>query len=208
MKIIVRDLTIAIIFVFTCFSWMNGQSKFEVGIGIGINHSTIDDDFRTSAGPMADINKLIRFPAIFSRLGYKYSDRFHLNSGIGFSWLGALRRDQTARTIASTLELPLQIEWNATQSFHLSSGVAYNYITDIESETDQSKFDLLASVDSRHQFGLKHGIAYSHKLVELSLSFTHYLTYLFKEPIEVNGVEVGTYVSKFRNIQLGVLIRG
>jgi len=208
MKIIVRDLTIAMFLVFASVSWINGQSKIEIGLGIGINHSTINDDFRTQTGPMEDINKLIRIPAIFSRLGYKYSDRFHLNSGVGFSWLGALRRDQTARTIATTVELPLQVEWNVKPSIHLSSGIAYNYITDIESETDQLKFDLLASIHSRHQLGLKHGIAYSHKLVELSLSFAHYMTYLIKEPIVVNGIEVGTYVSKFKNIQLGVIIRG
>lgn len=208
MRIIVRALTVAIFCLFGSMSGLMGQSKLEIGLGIGINHSSIKDDYRTLAGPLEGPNKGIRFPAIFSRIGYKFSDRFHLNSGVGLSWLGALRKDRTARIIATTIEVPLQLEWNATQSFHLSSGVSYNYITGIESETEQMKFNLLTSIDSRHQLGLKHGIAYSHKLVELSLSYTHYLSYLFKDTIEVNGAEVGTFVSKFRNIQLGVIFRG
>lgn len=185
-----------------------GQSKFEFGIGLGINHSKIDEDIKTQFGPLETQYNGHRLLAVMTRIGYKINDRFHVNSGPGFSWLGGLRKDKTARVVATTFEMPFQLEYNLLDNIHLSSGPVYNYIVGIKNETNQSNSDILPSVDSRHQLGLKHGISFSHKLLELSLSYSHYLTDVFNFTFtDANGNDVGTSVSKFRNIQIGFIFR-
>lgn len=185
------------------------QSKFEFGIGLNINHSNINDDIRTNLGMVDDIFKGTRLPGLSTRVGYKMNDRFHINTGPGFSWIGALQKDNTARTTATTFELPVQLEWNLTSNIQFSSGPIYNYIIAITNETDQTKMDGLAAIDSRHQFGIKSSISYSYQLVELSLSYTPYFSNLYNYALtDSNGNEIGTVQSKFRNIQLGVVFRG
>ena len=186
-----------------------GQSKFEYGIGIGINHSKIEEDIKTQAGPGEESLKGIRLLNLYTRLGYKLNDNFHLNSGFGLSWMGGLRKDLTARVIGSTFEIPVQLEWNIGQNVSLASGPIYNYIFKLENETENTKFDQIHRTKSRHQFGLKHGIAFSYQLVELSLSYSHYLSDLYDLPLlDENGNKIGSVVSKFRNIQIGIVIRG
>jgi len=185
-----------------------GQSKFEFGVGLGINHSHIDEDISTLIGAQEEQQKGMRLPALMTRIGYKLNDRFHLNTGLGFSWMGSIQRNHSSRMIATTFELPLQLEWNPRSSIHLSTGPIYNYILGITNEFEEMDIDMLPGVKSRHQLGLKHGIAYSHNLLELSLSYSHYMTDVFNLALtDVNGNLFGTLVSKFRNIQLGILIR-
>ena len=97
------------------------QSNFEYGIGIFVNHSKIDEQYNTSIGPIEGAHKGMRLLAVSTRFGYKFTDQFHLNSGVGFSWLGALRKDLSGRIVASTIEIPLQLEWNPWNSIHFSS---------------------------------------------------------------------------------------
>jgi len=195
------------LFIFTTVDSI-GQSKFEFGVGLGINHSKLNDDIRTQLGPVDSQYNGLRLPSVMTRIGYKINDRFHLNAGPGFSWLGGLRKDKTERMIATTLEIPLQLEYNLRDNIHISSGPIYNYIAGIENETDQSKFNMLQLVDSRHQLGFRHGLAFSHKLIEISLSYSHYLTDVFNFAItDVNGNTIGSSVSRFRNIQLGFIFR-
>ena len=182
--------------------------KFEFGVGLGINHSNISEDIRSQVGSIDGIYKGHRLPAINTRLGYKLNDRFHINSGFGMSWLGALTKDVTMRVIASTAEIPLQLELNVTDGLSLSSGFSYNHILNISSGDTQTTNDLLQNINSRHQIGLKHGIAYGYKRIELSINYTHYLTNLFELNLtDENGNNIGSLISKFRNIQLGVLFR-
>ena len=128
--------SILVLFIFVSAS-IFGQSKFEYGVGIMINHSKIDEKSVTSVGILEEPYKGTRLPAVTTRIGYKYSDRFHLNTGAGFSWLGSLRKDLNGRIIASTVEIPLQLEYNAWNSIHFSSGLIYNYVYGISAETQQ-----------------------------------------------------------------------
>lgn len=184
------------------------QSKFEFGIGFFMNASDIDEEILTKTGNFEESYKRMRQPAIKSRIGYKMTDRFHLNSGVGHSWLGALKNNLEYQITARTIEIPLLLEWNPIHYFHLSSGVCYNYITAMSIETEDSKSNILSSINTRHQIGLKQGIGVSHKLVEFSLSYTHYFSNLFLFPLfDINGNNIGTYQSKFKNIEFGVTIR-
>ncbi len=184
------------------------QSKFEFGVGIGINHSDIVEDIKTQIGGQEGQQKGLRLPALMTRVGYKINDRFHINTGPGLSWMGAIERNHSSRMIASTFELPLQLEWNPKHSIHLSTGPIYNYILGISNQSDLMNIDMLPGVKSRHQIGLKHGVAFSYNLLELSLSYSHYLTDVFNIQLtDVNGNLFGTLVSRFKNIQLGILIR-
>jgi hypothetical protein len=190
-------------------SFIFGQSKFEYGIGIMINHSQIDEQIFTESGPIDKQYKGLSLPAVTTRIGYKHSKKFHLNTGIGFSWLGSLRRDLNGRIIATTLEAPLQLEWNAKEFLQFRSGLLYNYILSITAETDQTNSSLLEILKTKHQIGLQHGVAFSHKAIELSLSYAHYFTNVFElEITDSNGNSIGSSRSKFGNIQLGVVFRG
>lgn len=192
------------ILVFPLFS----QSKLEIGFGIGINHSTINDKIYTDTGSISGVNKGNRLLVLNSRVGYKFTTQFHLNSGVGLSFIGSLRKDLAGRETASTIEIPLQIEWNPVEYLNISSGPVYNYVYSMSSETDQTKTDLLNLLHTRHQFGLSHRIAVSHKLIELYLSYAHYFSDTFNSNItDVNGNEIGTLVSKMRNIQIGFVVR-
>jgi hypothetical protein len=197
-----------ILFIFTTNSII-GQSKFEYGIGIMINHSKIDEKSITQFGLAEETNKGLRLLAVTTRIGYKFTDRFHLNSGIGFSWLGSLRKDLSSRIVASTIAIPLQLEFNPWKSIHFSSGLNYNYVYGISAETNQTENSLMSIINSKHQLGLKHGIAISHQHLELSVSYAHYFTDLFiLQLTDANGNDIGTSFSKFRNIQLGLIFRG
>jgi len=202
----------SIILVFSCLVFILNssvcQSKFEFGLGIGINHSSIDEDIKTQAGRLENSYKGMRLPVVMTRIGYKINDKWHVNSGPGLSWVGALQKDLSARVIASTLELPVQLEWNAGMHIQFSSGPVYNYILGIKNENDSMDSDLLPQVHARNQLGLRHGIAFSYDLVELSLHYSHYLSDVFNFALtDVNGNFVGTLVSRFGNIQLGIIIR-
>ena len=195
------------IFIFASTS-INGQSKFEFGVGFLINHSNIDEKIFSQFGQGETTYKGIGLLALTTRLGYKFSDKFHLNSGVGYSRLGGLRKDLSGQVVASTLEVPLQLEWNPWKNIHFSSGLNYNYVYGIKAETEDTKTNLMSIIDTKHQFGLKHGVAVSYKMVELSLNYAHYFTDLFNLPLlDVNGDEVGTYSSKFRNFQVGLIFR-
>ncbi len=199
-------ISLSFFFLFT--GLISGQSKFEYGLGIGINHSGIDENIKTISGPGSELFKGLRLPALMTRIGYKINDRFHINVGPGFSWLGSLQKDFSSRLVASTFEVPLQVEWNPWHNIHLSTGSVYNYIIGISNKNDLMDFDLLPLVDSRQQIGLRHGISFSHRLIEFSLNYTHYLTEVFNSQLtDVNGNIIGTSVSKFRNIQLGIIFR-
>ena len=185
-----------------------GQSKFEYGVGIGINHSAINDDIRTQVGQSEGLYKGYRLPALFLRLGYKMNDRFHLNSGLGYSWIGAIRKDRSSRIVATTIEIPLLLEFNATENIHFTTGPLFNYVSGLKNQSEQYDNDILPTAHTRHQFGLRHGIAYSHKLIELSLSYSHYFTDIFAFDIrDSNGNPVGSQISKFKNIQIGIIIK-
>jgi len=208
MKINSKNLLLCFFLFFASVSFLLGQSKFEFGIGIAINHSKINEDIKTQFGPGENGNKGIRLLGLSTRIGYKFSDRVHLNSGAGISWLGSLRKDLSARVVASTFELPIQLEWNPWKHFQISSGPTYNYIIGIDSEVEGEKFDRLPAIKSRHQIGLRHSISYSYELIELTLGYTHYMTDLFNQELtDVNGNSIGTLVSKLQNIQIGIIVR-
>ena len=208
MKIYLSIPLVLFLIMLTNYSAIS-QSKFEFGIALNINHSNINEDIRTTIGAADGVFKGTRLPGIATRIGYKINNKFHLNSGPGISWLGALLKDNTARTTATTFEIPLQLEYNISSSLQFSSGPIYNYITAVTNETDQTKMDGLEAINSRHQLGLKTSIAYSHKLIELSLSYTPYFSKLYELNItDANGNDVGSVVSKFQNIQLGIVFRG
>ncbi|MDF1695952.1 MAG: hypothetical protein P1U56_08980 [Saprospiraceae bacterium] len=203
---ILFSISFIVFFLFT--SHVSGQSKFEYGIGIGINHSKIDEQISTLTGSQSDSYKVLRLPAVSTRIAYKLNEKFHINSGAGFSWLGSLKRDLSKRVIASTVEVPLQLEWNVNRNFHITTGPVYNYTVGLTDETETSKIDILPIVNSKHQFGLKHGIGYSHESLEFTLSYSHYMTDLLVLPVfDVNGNEIGTLFSKLSNIQLGIIFR-
>ncbi|MEM9548821.1 MAG: hypothetical protein AAGA77_22745 [Bacteroidota bacterium] len=200
-------LLILFLFIFS-MDTVYSQSKFEFGLGLMINHSSINQSNTTVSGPTPPSYNGLRLPAVTTRIGYKINDTWHLNTGPGISWLGALEKDHSNRIIASTLELPLQLEWNATRYIHLASGPIYNYIMGIKSEDESMDFDLIPQIKSRHQFGFRHTISFSYELVELSLHYAHYLSDVFNFMLtDVNGNFVGTSVSQFGNIQLGIVIR-
>ena len=174
-----------------------------------INHSKINEEVFVPLAPVTGSYKVRRQLALTTRLGYKYSERFHLNSGVGFSWLGAFKKDLTEQIVASTIEVPLQIEWNPRPYLHLSSGINYNYVYGFSSTVNENNSDLLPLIHSRHQLGLRHGIAISHQQIEFSLSYSHYFTDLFRSSVmDENGNEIGSLIWTLSNIQLGIIFRG
>jgi len=197
-------------FVFLCMSLTkaNGQSKFEFGIGIGINHSSLEDDIRTPNGKLESNFRGLRMLALSTRIGYKFNNRFHLNGGLGLSWIGSQQRDLKARRIASTLEVPLQIEYNLSKHFQIRSGLIYNYVFSYAYETETDEIDIQDSLHGRHQVGIRNGIALSYELVELFLNYDHYFTDLSRMILtDVNGDPFGTYSNRIHNIQFGIMIR-
>ena len=187
---------------------ITAQSKFEYGVGLGINHSEIKEEISTPAGPARSQSKGIRLPALYLKVAYNQSKRIHFNSGLGISWLGSFQRDLSAREIATTIEIPALIEWNFADHFLLRSGPIYNYILDMTNDDTVQNIDLLPSVNTRHHLGLQLGGAFSYEILELSLSYAHYITNVFNlRYTDENGNDIGTLVSRFRNFRIGITIR-
>lgn len=208
MKINPKRLALLVILFFATHIILVGQSKYEFGIGFSINHSKINDDIKTQNGPGVSLNKGTRLLGLTSRIGYKFNDRFHLNSGLGFTWLGSLRKDHSSREVARMFELPVQLEWNMWKHIQFSSGPVYNYILGMYNEFEGEKFDLINLVKTRHQLGLRHSISFSYDLIEISLAYTHYMTDLYNLAVaDINDNIIGSKVSRFQNIQIGVVLR-
>lgn len=208
MKIITSNIFLVFAFTFCFTGILLGQSKFEYGIGVGINHSQINQEISTIVGPGFPNEKGLRLPAVMTRIAYKINDEFHLNTGPGISWIGSLDKDLEYRTVATTVEIPLAIEWNPWKHMQVSTGPVYNYIAGMTIESDQQNIDMLFLVESRHQVGLRHGISFSYEDVELFANYSHYLTDVFNVRLtDVTGSIVGTSQSKFKNIQIGVIFR-
>ena len=187
---------------------VTAQSKFEYGVGVGINHSEIKEEISTPAGPARSQSKGIRLPALYLKVGYNHNKKIHFNSGLGLSWLGSFQRDLSAREIATTIEIPALLEWNATEHFLISSGPIYNYILDMTNDDAVQNIDILPSVNTRHHLGFQSGVAMSYEIIELSLSYAHYLTNVFNlRYTDENGNDIGTLVSRFRNFRIGITIR-
>lgn len=203
-----HHLLLGLVFFFI-LDTLDAQSKFEYGIGIMINHSKINEEVFVPLSSVEGSYKVNRQLALTTRIGYKPNDKFHINSGVGFSWLGSLKKNLQEQVLASTVEVPLLFEWNPKPYLHFSTGPLYNYVYSFASSTKQNVDSLLPFIHSRHQLGLRHGIGISHQLIEFSLSYSHYFTDIFQSSVtDVNGNEIGTSVWKFSNIQLGIIFRG
>ena len=201
-----KFLTLALFLLITN---IHAQSRWEYGIGIGINYGDFLVARSSPDVQIAVANEAIVLPYLATRYGYNINDKSKISLNPGISWNGSQSKEVDNESVGLYLELPLVYHRQLMGKLKATGGIQYQFLVSQGFQQGGRNTTTTDLVDSRNFFGVNIGLSYDiGKYAELVVSGHHNLNNLTTfDATDASGTQIGTISSSIRYLRFGIVFR-
>jgi hypothetical protein len=202
---------ISLLFFFFLISYakLHAQSKWEYGLGLGINFSKIDyvDIAQTGQIIIGNDQSYNILSSIKSRIAYKVSNKLKFNANLDVNLLGTKAKFSDYAVRGIFLEVTPSIEYKLSTKFSIFAGPSYNYTAKLSHKIIDNYLSITDDVPNRWIIGISGGISYLVKHnISLNLRFSQQVNQVHQQIlVDVNGDPAGSNRGRLHFFQMSFM---